>query len=134
MFWVVLLEMASKQKRGRGRPRKLPKKDIQFEEEDEAMVIKPLPKKKEFDEIIIRLNNANLRPAEIADILRRKYGLSTEMMNRKTIESRLRYLKKNRLGSLAPVNAKGTKNLFATDIPATCSYSFLFSFSPVSIS
>jgi hypothetical protein len=57
------------------------------------------PKKKtrkswiaKFDEELIRLNNLRLMPSQIAETLQRQHSLDPELMNRRSVESRLRYL------------------------------------------
>lgn len=115
--------MAEKQptRRKVGRPRKNSE-----EQPEEAIEVghekgpNKTPKKKgltrkEFDSEILQMNNQNMQPLMIASLLCTRYKLDPHVMNRKSVESRLRYLKKNQLGSLAPMNDR-SRELFANPI------------------
>jgi hypothetical protein len=97
----------------------------------------PLPTKRgrksklsQYDKELVEMNNKRYMPSKIAKVLAEEHELDPSFMNRKSVESRLSYLKKNKLGSLAPVNQKG--RMRARDPPQNCiSFSFfcLFFFS-----
>ena len=79
-----------------------------------------------YDDEMVKLNNDRQPPAKIAEILCVEHGLDPEVVNRKAVESRLRYLKKNSLKTLAPVNIN--TSLEATDDPIAVCLCFFFSF------
>ncbi len=66
-----------------------------------------------YDDEMVRLSNDRQPPVKIAEILCVEHGLDPAIVNCKAVESRLRYLKKNSLKTLAPVNINS--NLEATD-------------------
>jgi hypothetical protein len=79
----------------------------------------------QYDAQMLEFNNKRYTPSKIAKLIAQEHGLDSERMNRKTVESRLSYIKKNKLGALAPVNQKG--RMRARDPPQNCQF-FLFSF------
>ncbi len=77
-----------------------------------------------YDDDIVKYNNLCYPPSKIAEILCLEHELNPNLMNRKSVESRLRYLQKNSLKTLAPTNA--TSSLVAVDDPNAICKSFLF--------
>jgi hypothetical protein len=74
-----------------------------------------------YDDDIVKYNNLRYPPSKIAEILTIEHDLDPKVMNRRTVEGRLRYLKKNSLKTLAPTNA--TSSLKAVDEPTSiCLY------------
>jgi hypothetical protein len=73
----------------------------------------------------VELNKLRKTPTEIADILLRRHDLDPKKMTRAAVDSRLSYLKRNKLATLAPVNS--SIDLRAIDLPHTCLiFEFLF--------
>lgn len=94
-------------------------------------IIKSSVRKKRFslapyDDDIVKYNNLRYPPSKIAEILCLEHELDPKLMNRKSVESRLRYLKKNTLRTLAPTNVM--TNLAAVDDPTPLCKCFLIFF------
>ena len=77
-----------------------------------------------YDDEMVRLSNERQPPAKIAEVLCVEHGLDPSVVNRKAVESCLRYLKKNSLKTLAPININS--NLEATDDPVAICLCFSF--------
>ena len=78
----------------------------------------------QFDSNIVSYSNEGHRPQKIADLLCREHDLDPMIMNRKSVERRLRTIKVNSLAKLAPVNEDS--DLVARDAPKRCVLSFFF--------
>ena len=65
-----------------------------------------------YDDELVKYNNWRYPPSKIAEILCVEHNLDPSFMNRKSVERRLRYIKKNHLRTLAPTNV----NLDAQDL------------------
>ena len=76
----------------------------------------------QYDGEIIRYNNQRYLPSQIAELLCQEHGLDPQMMNRKTVERRLRTIKTKGLAALAPVNEDA--DLLARDTAKNCLCSF----------
>ena len=91
-------------------------------------IIKSTARKKRFSlapytDDIVKYNNLRYPPAKIAEILCLEHDLDPKIMNRKAVKSRLRYVKKNSLKTLAPTNTSGS--LRAVDDPnSVCMFHF----------
>jgi hypothetical protein len=78
----------------------------------------------QFDSKIVSYSNEGCPPQKIADLLCREHDLDPMIMNRKSLERRLRTIKANGLAKLAPVNEDS--DLVAHDAPKRCVLSFFF--------
>ncbi len=77
-----------------------------------------------FDDEIVHYNNLRYPPAKIAEILCLGHGVDPNLLTRKSVEARLRTIKKNSLKTLAPTNDLST--LKAVDDPnAICKFFIL---------
>lgn len=74
----------------------------------------------QYDSEIIKYNNMHYLPMRIADLLCREHDLDPAVMNRKSVERRLRTIKAKGLAKLAPVNEDS--DLVARDAPKRCTY------------
>ena len=70
-----------------------------------------------YDDELTKYNNMRYPPAKIAELLCIEHNLDPKICNRTSVEGRLRYIKKNSLKTLAPVNASA--DLRALDDPAS---------------
>ena len=78
----------------------------------------------QYDPEIIAYNNDGKLPTKIAELLCREHDLDPLVMNRKSVERRLRTIKANGLAKLAPVNEDS--DLVARDAPKRCETFLLF--------
>ena len=76
----------------------------------------------QYDGEIIRYNNQHYLPSRIAELLCQEHGLDPAMMNRKSVERRLRTIKTKGLAQLAPVNEDA--DLLARDTAKNCKHNF----------
>mmetsp|Transcript_5149 Transcript_5149/g.12893 ORF Transcript_5149/g.12893 Transcript_5149/m.12893 type:complete len:93 (+) Transcript_5149:1-279(+) len=58
----------------------------------------------QYDDVPVQKLSLRKTLAVVAEELRQEHGLSEEVCNRKTVEGRARYLKKNGLYKLPPLN------------------------------
>lgn len=72
----------------------------------------------QYDADIVRYNNMRYLPSRIAELLCREHDLDPAIMNRKTVERRLRTIGANQLAKLAPVNEEA--DLTAQDSAKRC--------------
>jgi hypothetical protein len=79
-----------------------------------------------YDQEIVTLARERKTPTEIAEILLKSHDLDPRKMTRQVIDSRLNYLKRNKLATLPPVNS--SIDLRAVDLPQTCKFFVEFSF------
>ena len=75
----------------------------------------------QYDSEIIAYNNDGKLPTKIAELLCREHDLDPLVMNRKSVERRLRTIKANGLAKLAPVNEDS--DMVTCDAPKRC-YNF----------
>lgn len=80
----------------------------------------------QYDSEIVRYDNLGYLPARIAELLSREHDLDPAIMNRKSVERRLRTIQANSLAKLKPVNEDA--DLAARDTPKQCKNIFFFFF------
>lgn len=88
---------------------------------------RPVGRVARYDADIIRMSNQRYLPSRIAELLCREHDLDPKVMNRKSVERRLRTIKTKGLATLAPVNEDA--DLQARDTPKRCKKNFFLSFS-----
>jgi hypothetical protein len=79
---------------------------------------RPAGRVSKYDSEIIRMNNQRFLPSRIADILCREHDLDPAVINRKSVERRLRTIKTKGLATLAPLNEDS--DITAVDAPKKC--------------
>jgi hypothetical protein len=79
---------------------------------------RPVGRVAKYDADIIRLNNQRYLPSRIAEMLCREHDLDPAVMNRKSVERRLRTIKTKGLAKLAPLNEDA--DIVARDAPKKC--------------
>ena len=65
---------------------------------------RPAGRVAKYDADIIKMNNQRYLPSRIAELLCHEHDLDPAVMNRKSVERRLRTIKAKGLATLAPVN------------------------------
>ncbi len=73
-----------------------------------------------YDKEIIKYAHLCYKPGQIADLLQSEHGVSPAVANRKSVKSRLRYIKKNSLAPLPPVNDTATMGAELSKCAASC--------------
>ena len=79
---------------------------------------RPVGRVAKYDAEIIRMNNNRMLPSRIAELLCREHDLDPSVMNRKSVERRLRTIRTKSLAVLAPVNEDA--DIQARDAPKRC--------------
>ncbi len=74
---------------------------------------------------IIKYAQMHYKPGQIADLLQQEHSISPGVANRKSVESRLCYLKKNSLAPLPPTNDISTLGAELSKRARSCNYDFL---------
>jgi hypothetical protein len=78
-----------------------------------------------YDREIIKYAQMRYKPGQIADLLQQEHGVGPGVANRKSVESRLRYLKKNSLAPLPPTNEISTLGAELSKRATSCNFYFL---------
>ena len=79
-----------------------------------------------YDREIIKYAQLHYKPGQIADLLQQEHGVSPGVANRKSVESRLRYLKKNTLAPLPPTNDISSLGAELSRRATSCNLYFIY--------